>query len=512
MTTALIIFCLSTVLSVIFTKSVMGIATRYGLVDYPDQHRKTHRQAVPRLGGVGVFVAASLSLGGVIAFLPDNLVVSVFRSMPRELWGLGLGGSAVFAMGLYDDLRSLRARWKLLVQAIAATIAFAAGYAIVEVKVPFGSTLELGVWSYPLTLFWFIGCMNAVNLIDGLDGLAAGVTMLVSITMLLVSLVLENVVCMVLSACMAGSVLGFLFYNFHPARIFLGDSGSMLLGFWVAAISIIGSRTAETAVSMVVPLVALGLPILDTSLVIARRWSEKLPLSAPDRRHIHHSLIAMGMSHKRAVLVLYLVCITFGAMALLVSFERSEVALVVLGSLAIIVFVCIRVLGGLRMEALVHRVSSNFRQGRDDAWTRAHFERITSDVESADNIDEAWVACAALFDILGLCHVELRISDNVMRGSEEPRSLVWETEANSLSESLGTDHWSCELALDDNLGVLHADTRVTAGRFTSTTPELLTRLRVILSKRVSSLQPSPDPSMPDLNMAGAATVSAGDSN
>lgn len=392
-------------------------------------------------------------------------------------------------------------------QAFAATVAFAAGYAIVEVKVPFGTTVTLGLWSYPLTIFWFMGCMNAVNLVDGLDGLAAGVIMLVSVTMLLVSLVFENVVCMVLSACIAGSVLGFLFYNFHPARIFLGDSGSMLLGFWVAAVSIIGSRTAETAVSLVIPLVALGLPILDTSLVIARRWSQKLPLSAPDRRHIHHTLIAMGLSHKRAVLVLYLVCILFGVMALLVSFERSEVALVVLGSLAIIVFVCIRILGGLRMDALVQRFSSNIRQGRNEAWTRADFERISAQIENAPTLDDAWQSCEELFRRLRLSRAELRLTGSADGDSVPGAIREWVPgDAAPDAAARGRERWRCEMDLDDGMGTLTAEALVDPGQFRAMTPELLSRLRTLLSGRVDAGLPGREALVGESGPPGAKAV------
>ena len=273
---------------------------------------------------------------------------------------------------------------------------------------PFGSHVEFGVLSYPITVFWFVGCMNAVNLMDGLDGLAAGICLFVSVTIFLMSLQFQNTLAMLMMACLSGAILGFLMFNFYPARIFLGDSGSMLLGFLVGGLSLMGSRKAETAIALVVPVIALGLPILDTSLAILRRWSRRLPLDAPDRKHVHHVLVSMGLSHRNTVLILYAACLALGGAALLVTVNRSEVTLLVLGSLAIIAFLCIRVFGGLRFEDLVGRVSEDQTIRRRDGKAKIAVERALHDMHAAASVEDLWRAVIPAFLSLDLDYVTLR--------------------------------------------------------------------------------------------------------
>ena len=272
MTTCLAVFVVSFLLAAILTNGVRMSASTLGLVDKPDNFRKLHKRAVPRLGGIGIFLAFFIPLA-FLYFFHRNPVSDLLLYRPIQLAGL-LGGSALaLLVGLVDDLRDLRAGWKLLFQIIAASIAWATGLSIEAISNPFGGPLVLGLYSYPVTVLWFVICMNAVNLMDGLDGLAAGVCLFVSLTLFLVSLHFRNVLAMLLMSCFSGAVFGFLLFNFYPAKIFLGDSGSMLLGFLVGALSLIGStRKAETAIALLIPVVALGVPIFDTSLTILRRW------------------------------------------------------------------------------------------------------------------------------------------------------------------------------------------------------------------------------------------------
>ena len=432
MTTCIIAFFIAFLVAVVGTRLIIRIAPHFDLVDRPDYVRKFHQRAVPCVGGVGIYVAFFLPVTALFFFY-KNYISKQLMHLPVELLGLLIGATIALVMGFADDVRGLHMRWKLVLQAVAATVAFMAQISIAEINIPQFGVIELGLWSYPLTLFWFLGCMNALNFLDGLDGLAAGVSLLVSITLFLVSLVLENSVGMVLAISLGGAILGFLLFNFHPARIFLGDSGSMLLGFFIGALSILASRTTETTVSLFIPLVALGLPILDTSFVIARRWFRRYPIAAPDRRHIHYTLIGMGLGHKRTVLVLYFVCVVFGASALLMTFERGEEALLVLGAMGIIAFVCVRVFGGVSLTGIASR---GF-----DAGARAAFERALRQMQKAEDIAGVWTSCHAALEAIGLDRAELHLSTaahtEVLRWSREP-------DADERSAPAG-DRWAARL-------------------------------------------------------------------
>lgn len=438
MTTCIIAFLIAFLVAIVATRLIIPIAVRFDLVDRPDYVRKFHLRAVPCTGGAGIY-AAFLVPVAALYFFDLNFISQLLAGLPAALLGLLIGATIALVMGFVDDVRGLPTHWKLLLQAVAATVAFMAGYSITEINIPFCGIIELGAVSYPLTLFWFLGCMNALNFLDGLDGLAAGVSLLVSTTLFLVSLVLDNIVCMLLSISLGGAILGFLIFNFHPARIFLGDSGSMLLGFCIGSLSILASTTTETTVSFFIPLVALGLPILDTSFVIARRWFHKLPIASPDRRHIHYTLISMGLGHKRTVLVLYLACVVFGAAALLMTWERGEATLLVLGTVCIIAFVCVRVFGGIDLAGIVGR---GF-----DAGARAALERALQEMQKAGEIEGLWRSCHPALQAIGLNRAELRLTGP---SPDDTHVLVWSKRRDA--DAAGTaalegDRWSARLSI-----------------------------------------------------------------
>jgi UDP-GlcNAc:undecaprenyl-phosphate GlcNAc-1-phosphate transferase len=242
------------------------------------------------------------------------------------------------ALGIYDDIQGAHAGKKLIVQTSAAVILFFFGFEIQRISNPFGSAIHLGWLSLPITIFWLVGLSNAFNLIDGIDGLASGVAFFATSTLLAVALFLGNILPSLFTAALAGATLGFLRYNFNPARIFMGDSGSLFLGFTIAAISIHGSEKAHAAVAILIPVVALGLPIMDTLLAIARRVYRGLPIPTADKEHIHHKLIQYGFSHRRATLILYSFCIVLSSLAVLLSISSSVWVGIILAFLGLFVF------------------------------------------------------------------------------------------------------------------------------------------------------------------------------
>lgn len=309
-------FVIAAAISLLATPVVRDVMRRRGIMDRPDE-RRFHRRPLPRGGGVAV-VLAFIVVGGGIALLGGSLPGVSSRSLPGvEVVGLFVGGIAAAAIGVLDDLLDLRARWQLLGQIVVAVIAVAFGMTVRFVANPFGP--DNIVFPLPLaigfTVLWFVGMINSINFIDGLDGLSSGIGLIAAVTLGVLSLTtavgqpLVAVLCFVL----AGALLGFLRWNFHPAVIFQGTSGVMFLGFTLAALSILGTA------KVVVALLVLGVPIIDSFWVIVRRLSRGRSPFTPDRGHIHHRLLDLGLSHRSTVLLIYAICALLGIVSLVVS-------------------------------------------------------------------------------------------------------------------------------------------------------------------------------------------------
>jgi UDP-GlcNAc:undecaprenyl-phosphate/decaprenyl-phosphate GlcNAc-1-phosphate transferase len=314
-------FLLAMCLAAVLTPAVRWLAFRVGAVATPGG-RHVHGRATPRLGGIAIALATCAPLCAL--FIVDSGVARIIREESSLAAGLLIGGVALCSVGVIDDARGVRASYKLAAQVVAAGVAYGSGFRIEAIHVPLLGALPMGVFALPVTVLWIVGITNAVNLIDGLDGLAAGVVFLAAGTNFAVAWISTNVFVAVLMAAVMGSLLGFLFYNFNPARIFMGDSGSYFLGFVLATSSLAGaSHKASTAVSLLVPIIALGLPIFDTLFSMVRRMLERRPLFSPDRGHIHHRLLDMGITHRRAVMILYGVSVALTVAAIGISVGRQ---------------------------------------------------------------------------------------------------------------------------------------------------------------------------------------------
>jgi UDP-GlcNAc:undecaprenyl-phosphate GlcNAc-1-phosphate transferase len=357
-------------LALLLTPLVRRLALRLGAVDEPGG-RHLHSRPTARLGGVALlcaFVGAFACAGAI-----DRLFLTMFHQDVSR-WGWILGGALVVAaVGCADDLRRRGPGPKLCVQLLAALLVLAGGHGIEVITNPLtGTPLELGVYGMPLTIVWVVGVTNAFNRIDGLDGLAAGVALIVAATLFVVSLDGGHVDVAILSAALAGALAGFLYFNFNPATMFLGDSGSLLLGYLLAVLSIQSAHKGTTAVVMLVPVLALGLPIMDTLLAMLRRTLRVLhvvqtdpernqyrffvlgsaSIFRADRDHIHHRLMASGWNHRRAVLVLYAVCVAFGVVAFLAVTARGVHTVALVSLVAAAAAVGVRKLGYQEMAVL----------------------------------------------------------------------------------------------------------------------------------------------------------------
>lgn len=337
MFSALFAFVVAVGITALLTPVVRRLALAVGAVDAPTA-RRVHARRIPRMGGIAIVIGFLVPVVGLFALNTQG--ARLLFAEPRIVGGLVIGSLLVAGLGLCDDILGVGAKRKLAVQLIAGGAAYASGLRIEAISLPWLGPIDLGLLSLPATLFWFCAIVNALNLIDGLDGLAAGVAFFACITNLVVAVLAHNVATMLLSSTLAGAILGFLFYNFNPARIFMGDSGSMFLGFALASMSLLGSGTQKspTLIAIVVPILALGLPLMDMLFAIARRFLQRRSIFQADRGHIHHRLLELGLTHRRAVLALYGVSLVFTLLALVVHVGRSwHIGLALFGLITLVV-------------------------------------------------------------------------------------------------------------------------------------------------------------------------------
>ncbi|RAK19908.1 UDP-GlcNAc:undecaprenyl-phosphate GlcNAc-1-phosphate transferase [Anoxybacillus vitaminiphilus] len=304
------------VLSVIFTPFVKKLAFAIGATDRPNQ-RKVHQKIMPRLGGLAIYLSFII---GYFVLRPEN----------ENSFFILLGSLIIIAVGVLDDVYELPAKVKFLGQLAAAFIVVVlAGVQVTFINLPFGGQLEFGFLSIPISILWIVGITNAINLIDGLDGLAAGVSSIALITISGMALSKGDMFVASLGLIILGSTLGFLIYNFHPAKIFMGDTGALFLGYMISVLSLLGFKNV-TFISFIVPVLILGVPISDTFFAIIRRIAKKQPLSAPDKSHLHHCLLRLGYSHRQTVLIIYGMSAAFGLIAVILSQAAMWVSMIIL--------------------------------------------------------------------------------------------------------------------------------------------------------------------------------------
>ncbi|HSM50320.1 MAG TPA: MraY family glycosyltransferase [Thermoanaerobaculia bacterium] len=348
---------------------VLRLAQAYSVIDKPDGERKSHDGAVPRLGGLAV--GAGLAFGAAVpmSFHWDRWIASIPRG---ELVAFLVAMTIVFLVGLVDDMLGLSPLKKLAGEVVAAVVLVEAGWQFSYFWLPVFGQIDLGVGGWFVSVIWLVGVTNAINLIDGLDGLAAGVVAIIAGSLVAYSIWVGNPASVALLAAMTGACLGFLRHNWEPARIFLGDSGSLVLGFLLAAISLHSTFKAEATVAILLPLLALGLPVIDTLLVMAVRFLEESGRSVParlrrvveaDRQHLHHLLGNLVRRRRRIVLALWGTAAVFCAMALVVVVEGApELGLVLLGVQIVAVFLLRRLGFARAARAQAEKERARMRQ------------------------------------------------------------------------------------------------------------------------------------------------------
>jgi UDP-GlcNAc:undecaprenyl-phosphate GlcNAc-1-phosphate transferase len=423
MRTFLVAFVLALVLGLVLTRVVRDLALRFGLYD-KGGGRKLHTRPIPRLGGMAVALSAAVPLLGVLLW-DNKLSRELWADQPLLIGGVG-GGLIMLTVGIFDDLKDTRAWIKLGGQIAAASVVYAAGIRIEAISIPFSSPLHLGLLSAPATIFWMVLVMNAVNLIDGLDGLAGGVVVLAGGTLFVMSVLEDNALSALLLCVVVGATLGFLAYNVNPATIFLGDTGSLVLGFVLALVSVHSSQKSYTLFSIVAAMLALGLPIFDLGMAVVRRYLSGQPIFAADQHHVHHILLRKGFTKSQSVILLYAGAVVLEGLALTFIYADDAISAVAMACLVPLVFFVVRLLGYGKLIKSARRARV-LEQVEIEAGRRAQLvTRARSAMEHAADLEAMWGQSVQVAQALGLERLELDLADPAEKTRSWTRSGVSE--------------------------------------------------------------------------------------
>jgi len=403
----IVLFVVSLLAALAVTPVLRNLFRRWGIVDVPDGKRKTHSKPVATLGGVPI-ILSFLAAYGLLLLTPMGGGGVVRAALP-EVWRLLPAVAVVFAVGIVDDIRGLKPWQKLLGEAVACGLAIAAGVHLTGVA---GFHFP-PVWALLGTVVWLIGCANAVNLIDGIDGLAAGIALLATVTTFISALLQHNMALAFATAPLIGALLGFLRYNFNPASIFLGDSGSLTLGFLLGCYGILWSQKAATIAGMTAPLLVLAVPLADAGLAIVRRFLTQQPIFSADKGHIHHRLLAQGLKPRRVVLLLYAAAGVCAWLSLLVgllheNFTEPILFVVVVGAVLGVSFLKYAEFGTARRMVL----EGAFRRLLN---ARISLEAVEKGLQAADSVEQCWEQMVLAYREFGFTSLELRADGRTYR-------------------------------------------------------------------------------------------------
>jgi len=441
------VFAFSLALSFAATREVRDIATRRGWLSKPKVGHHVHQTPLPRLGGVAIFLAFSVTLSLWLAFsaLFPRLAEGV---VPTTLLRIYIPACLIFCLGIYDDIRGAGPYLKFAVQAVAAAMLFAGGLRVLDLPLIFGSHTFPWFVGLPLTVLWVVAVTNAFNLIDGLDGLAAGSALFSTMVFFVVTLVHHSWLGSLMSVALAGAILGFLRFNFNPATIFLGDSGSLFIGFILSALALASAEKAPTFVAVAIPVVSFGLPILETSLSILRRLIGGRPVFTADREHIHHKLLQMGLSHRQVVIVLYAVSALFAMLSLFLLWPTGSTLGLVLAVVGSGIWLGVQHLNYLEFGEL-RRVAQRTIEQRQIVINNLSIRRAVEELKVTASFEQVRSILVAAFAGNDFDAFELQLSPQFPgrpHSPESKRALHW-TKFPHLSAISSQPLWTLTLDL-----------------------------------------------------------------
>ena len=411
MTLIIVIFFISLALSLILTPQVSRFAKKCGIIDAPSD-RKVHTQCIPRAGGVAIYLAFLLSFIAVFFYRGIG-----FESLfDRRTATFIIGASLAFLLGLWDDVRHLDSRTKFAAQMMIGILTYGGGISIKAISIFSVEAIELGWMSMPVTVFWFVLVMNAINLIDGLDGLAAGISLFVALVLLIICVKMNNLQVALGFAALGGATLGFLKYNFNPASVFMGDSGSYFIGYTLAGLAIMGAIKGPATVAILIPVVALGVPLMDVLFAPIRRFVLGAKMFSPDKNHLHHRLLKLGFTHRNTVLILYGVSIVMGLLSVTIVHAKDDGIALILFVFGITVISAIRKLGyadyfGLgNIQDWLKDISDELGISRD----RRNFLNFQVDIYHSCDVKTLWVNICKALEKLGFDMAEMYLEKKII--------------------------------------------------------------------------------------------------
>jgi len=420
MKTYLSVYLGSAFLALVITPVVIWLARRLSIARVPGA-RHMHTKPISHIGGIAIFLSM-IPLTVCVLFL-SNVIGDAFRTIPLKVSVLLSATAFMFFVGLIDDImtKGLRARIKFLAQLIAAIAVCAVGIRIKAVAVADWLTLDFGWFSWPITLLWIVGITNAVNLSDGLDGLAAGISAVVCGVIAVFAVYIGQPVMAVLMLAMLGSLTGFLFFNFNPARIFMGDCGSMFLGFTIASSSVLCQAKSSALVGLALPVVALGVPIFDTLFSMLRRFLERRSMFAPDRRHFHHRLIDLGLNQRHVVITIYVVTLLASGLGMFMMVTRNSNSLLVFLCILLLLLLVFRIVGSIRLRETIAGLQEKYALSSQMKEERRSFEEAQLVFRQAATFHQWWQAVSSAADRMGFWTLSLPLTNR----DGTHRTLTW---------------------------------------------------------------------------------------
>ncbi len=391
--------------------------------------RKVHSRPVPRIGGVAIFISVMMIIIPVLLFanIPDKTALFSGYKAVFLLYAV----SIVFFVGLIDDLQGLRAKFKLVSQIIAAIIVCSAGIRIDTITITDSMVLNLGLFSWPLTILWIVGITNAVNLIDGLDGLAAGICVATCSVIAILTLHFDIPVMAIIMLSMLGALTGFLFFNFNPAKVFMGDSGSLFLGFSIACSSILCTSKIETIVGLALPILALGIPVFDMFFSMLRRFLERRSIFSPDRGHFHHRLLALGLHQRHVVIIAYALTLFTAGLGMFMLITRSIQTLIIFICILFLLLLVFRAVGAVRFQEVMIRLKRKHEISIQTKKEKEKFEKIELYFRDARLFDQWWQAVRFAGEEMGFVKGRMPVTNR----DGTTRMLAWEKDDNDTTLS-----------------------------------------------------------------------------
>ncbi len=445
------IFVVGVLISFLCTRGIRNIANSRGWVYAPPSSRHIHKDLIPRLGGIAIFGAFAI-VAIVLIAVPSLPGVEVSLSR-RTVLNILAPATLVFLLGLFDDFRSVRPQVKFAVQAAAAALLFLGGFRVFQLPLLFGSQ-TLGWLELPLTIVWVLWITNAFNLLDGVDGLAAGSALFSTVTVFVVSLVSGNFLVSSLTLALAGSILGFLRFNFNPATIFLGDCGSLFIGFMLSALALAGAQKAPTLVAVAIPVVSFGLPVLETVLSVLRRFLSGQPLFAADRGHIHHKLLERGFTQQQVVFILYVVSAICGLLSLFLLYPSGPMIGIVLFVIGAGIWVGVQHLGYHEFVEL-GRVAVRTIEQKKIIVNNLAIRRATEALSKSRDTDGVASILREAFEANDFDGFELSLAPgplSVLASEYNGSSLKWQKTNGNGHESVSEAEWRLSLDLKKSSG------------------------------------------------------------